>query len=78
MQTIDLVLMHHYKAMVRACYTVNARAYRNVGGRGIGMCREWKKSFAAFALDMGEPGPYTTLVRKDENGPFNKDNCVWR
>lgn len=44
----------------------------------FGMDPRWN-DFWVFLDDMGErPEPSARLYRKDENGPYNKENCEWR
>lgn len=65
--------------MKTRCYNPNVRGYKDYGGRGIGICDEWKKSFKSFyewAIINGYSGNLT-LDRKDVNGNYNPDNCKW-
>lgn len=67
----------YYKATVAKCYSKKSRYYKNVGAKGIGMCKRWRQSFENFLKDMGPPRTGQVLVRIDGNGPFNKNNCMW-
>ncbi len=37
-----------WEDMIRRCYNPNIANYHNYGGRGIGVCDEWKNSYKAF------------------------------
>lgn len=64
--------------MKRRCLNKNYKWYKNHGGRGITICKEWIESFANFFRDMG---PITSdkhsLERKDNDKGYYPDNCVW-
>lgn len=64
--------------MKRRCYNRNYRQFKDWGGRGITVCPRWRESFAAFYADMGpRPGPEYTIERKNNDGNYDADNCVW-
>ena len=63
--------------MITRCCNTNAVNFRNYGGRGIGICVEWKKSFAHFsdwALSHGwKEG--LQIDRINNNGHYEPQNC---
>jgi hypothetical protein len=62
--------------MLRRCTDPSHTSYANYGGKGIGVCDEWK-SFDAFLSDMGERLEGKTLDRIDSDKGYSKDNCRW-
>ena len=66
-----------WNSMWARCTRTNHPAFRNYGGRGITVCKRWKK-FENFWSDMSptyQPG--LTLERKNNNRGYTLGNCVW-
>lgn len=73
-----LYSVHH--SMKQRCSNINAKAYKDYGGRGITVCDEWLDkdtgfiNFRDWALNNGyQEG--LEIDRIDNNGNYNSDNC---
>lgn len=66
-------------AMKARCLNKNANAYKDYGGRGIGICDDWKNSYVSFkkwACDNGYS--YGLSIDRIENsGNYCPNNCRW-
>jgi hypothetical protein len=64
--------------MKQRCYNPNCDEFKNYGARGIRVCEEWKKSFAAFIAAVGSrPGPEYTIHRIDNDSGYEPGNVRW-
>lgn len=69
-----------WRSMIHRCENLNATGYENYGGRGITVCDRWRNSFALFFADMGKrptPTEYHEIERKNNDGNYEPDNCIW-
>ena len=63
-------------AMMQRVTNPRHEHYKYYGGRGIRICRRWRK-FENFLADMGTRPRGKTIDRKKVNGDYKPSNCRW-
>ena len=66
-----------WQMMKNRCLNRRAKDFKYYGGRGVTVCQRWM-NFDNFLADMGrKPAAGLTLERKNVNGSYCKNNCLW-
>jgi len=80
MRQKDHWLYARWVEMKQRCHNKNHKSYSNYGGRGIGVCEEWRKDFWAYAEHMDSLEGYQdgfTVDRINNDGDYSPGNLRW-
>ena len=66
-----------WTAMRQRCQNAKHPAFKNYGGRGITVCKQWDESFEQFHADIGDAPKGLSLDRIDNDGNYEPSNCRW-
>lgn len=65
-----------WEGMIQRCTNPKFAGYKNWGGRGIKVCKSWRK-FENFVSHMGLRPKGLDLSRIDNDGDYEPGNCRW-
>lgn len=68
-----------WSGMRQRCNNPNNSSYKNYGGRGVTVCKEWDEDFLAFEKWAKQNGASSTAIRYACNGVTHSScNRIWK
>lgn len=65
-------------SMIQRCHNTKDHRYKNYGGRGITVCRRWRRSYISFLSDVGRrPSQKHSIDRRDNSLGYTPSNVRW-
>lgn len=68
-----------YKNIIERCEREKHKSYKDYGGRGITICKDWRENFINFYIWSINNGYDNSLSidRKNNDGNYEPSNCRW-
>jgi hypothetical protein len=67
-----------WRKMIERCTNKNHHQYKDYGGRGVTVCKSWRKSFWVFFREMQKRPHGKTIDRyPNAHGNYEPGNCRW-
>lgn len=67
-----------WQHMIGRCHRKSDGAWKDYGGRGISVCKEWRNDFKKFAEYIGQkPSPRHSIDRINNDGNYEPGNVRW-
>lgn len=67
-----------WRQMIQRCTNKKHHEYHRYGGKGIQICKQWRRSFVTFFQDMGPRPKGKTIDRyPNRDGNYEPGNCRW-